>query len=123
MDTTQQYLYDKYGVTYRTAKISDILFIAANEYLWDGSWIRPANLQQYSCTAIFFTLAKLKGVRVCDIPTQNAKWRGIKKGLQEMGVRCSSYTQFCDFNTMEQIQQARYAWLMFAHDIALEQGV
>ena len=121
MNQTQQYLFDKYGVTADTAKISDILFIAANEYLWDGVHKTNMDVDSYSCSAIMRSIYYLVGdVRKSTLYTQRVD---LFHGLTEMGVDCGSSSEFDQFKNYMDRQQARYAWLMFAYEIALEQGV
>lgn len=101
----------KYGITRQNAKISDILWLAANVYLrssWDGDGVMA------SCHAVEEVCDELQ---ICS--------GSCLEGLREMGLNTRDYNFFefdnCD-NTRTR-QQVRYAWLMFAYEIALEQGV
>ena len=126
MNTTQQYLFDKYGVTADTAKISDILFIAANEYLWDGIHKTNMDVDAYSCSAIMRSMFYLMGSYNQSTFQKSviySKRVSLFDGLTEMGLDCGLSDAFDEFKNYMDRQQARYAWLMFAHDIALEQGV
>lgn len=102
-------------------KISDIIWEAANKYLCppeveagDGFWGE-------SCCA------------VAEAENGHDQWGSvdvrpnISKALaylQEFGVipeKCGQFTDVGD--TDEEIQGARYLWLMFAYEVALSEGV
>ena len=67
-------------------KISDIIWAAANDHLWD--WVH-----------------------------------GIAPALREMGVDTGSMDEFDEFEREAERQGARYAWLMFVYDLAIERGL
>lgn len=91
-------------------KISEILWKAANESLWDGSG-HHYNRETYSCAAV----AEAEGVSVW--------WESKTVAfLKEFGVTPESRTEFDEFKYGGDQQGARYAWLMFAAMIAEEEG-
>lgn len=123
----QKLIHQKYGVTAENATIADILFIAANEFLHCNDY-DPEHccVESYSCCAVTEAFKAVYGF-------ENYGWYfvrrhpilvRIRKGLAEMGVKVSSVAQYKKFKgNYEAMQQARYTWLMFAHEMALEQGV
>lgn len=123
----QTLVYEKYGVTAENATIADILFVAANEFLHCNDY-DPEHccVESYSCCAVTEAFKAVYGF-------ERNGWNTVKrlpilvrirKGLREMGVNVSSVTQYNKFKgNYEDMQQARYTWLMFAHQMALEQGV
>lgn len=95
-------------------KISEILHMAADEYLWDGHgsfFDQP--LSRYSCDAI-------RRVSI-EVPLDIED--SIFEGLQNMGLDTESCDQFDEFKNAIDRQAVRYAWLKFAAMIAEEQGV
>lgn len=101
-------------------KISDILWDAANKHLFspveddgDGLWME-------SCCA------------VAEAENGHDSWSGVDVDpcvskaltyLQEFGVIPKEYGQFDEFSSYEEQQGARYLWLMFAYQVALDEGV
>jgi hypothetical protein len=96
-------------------KISEILHLAADEYLWTGYSKDPRNLSIYSCFAI--------DLAIDDLDLSASRTGKLFKGLGEMGLDIGSITAFEEFRYGPQRQAARYAWLKFAAMIAEEQGV
>lgn len=123
----QTLVHKKYGVTAENATIADILFIAANEFLHSNDY-DPEHycVESYSCCAVTEAFKAVYGFENCGwyFVRRNPKLVRIRKGLNAMGVVVSSTNQYNKFKgNYEEMQQARYAWLMFAYEIALEQGV
>jgi hypothetical protein len=58
-----------------------------------------------------------------DAEESRVLFRRIEKGLSNMGLDLKAFNCFCEFPMGVERQGARYAWLMFAADIAEEQGV
>lgn len=126
MGVNQNLVRDKYGVTAENATISDILFVAANEFLHCAEHDPDHCVSSYSCCAVTEAFKAVYGFEDFSwfYIRKNKTLGRIRKGLGEMGVKLSSTTQYRRFKgNYEEQQQARYAWLMFAHDIALEQGL
>lgn len=101
------------------AKISDILWNAANKHLWDGVdtsrgyWDFPY-LSEYSCFAIKDALhAADASDRLAD---------QVFDFIEAMGVKVDSEKEFPGFKSNRARQHARYNWLMFAYKIAEEEG-
>lgn len=105
-------------------KISEILWKAANEQLWDGSNMRVygnefdasrnANKRRFSCDA--FNSHYMTEISLCEM-------RKVKEYLAEFGLDCESMQAFHEFDSGEERQGARYSWLMFASMIAEEEGL
>lgn len=105
-------------------KISDILWKAANKYLASGrlDYDHSTELYRYSCDAIQATLDWKEG----------RTWHRIQDFLQELGLNSFDTQAFKEFERRyqngpleltERSQGARYAWLMFASQIAEERGL
>lgn len=94
-------------------KISTILRLAANEYLYDGRGLRYKS--RFSCFAIR---------EACDALGAYPYHRErIMIGLRRMGLKTNSLMAFEKFPIGHLRQGARFAWLHFAADIAEEQGL
>jgi hypothetical protein len=100
-------------------KISEILHLAADKYLWDGSsgFFHPNGrywTEEYTCNAV--------GAAIQDL---NAWYMESATfgGLVNMGVNTGSSFEFKEYKDDPQRQSARYNWLKFAAMIAEEQGV
>lgn len=107
-------------------KISEILHLAADEYLYNGiaGCANPKNWSRrhYSCDAIDAAIdAGARGGICDDLSTR------IRVGLSNMGLIAASFDQFAEFEVVisrtKESQGARYSWLKFAAMIAEEQGV
>lgn len=113
----------------KNVKISEILHLAADKYLFDGKsdyisrWDNKlGHVKQYSCDAVNRALdelvpfAQFWDTRQC-----------IHKGFKELGLDAESFVAFSEFAEMdspnEASQGARYAWLKFCAMLAEEQGV
>ena len=113
-------------------KISDILWEAANVYLRKPGYDVFYNpcIAIFSCNAI--NLAITNGENQFDSKMEGENFetkKRIVKGLLNMGMQLDQ-RDYCDFFMHkgltacgEDTQMARYGWLMFAYEIALEQGV
>lgn len=107
-------------------KISDVLWIAANEFLStiDGvELVDGHSRSKYSCCAVEHFCKKL----VCSskiswnsVLNPYIKTRGF---LYELGVDTGGCFEFFEFEPGEKRQGARYLWLMFAYEVALSEGV
>lgn len=107
-------------------KISDVLWIAANEFLstTDGMELVDGYLRsKYSCCAVEPVCEKL--VRSSKISWNSVRNPYIKTigFLYELGVNTAGRCEFKEFEPGEQRQGARYLWLMFAYEVALSEGV
>lgn len=127
--TLKERIYSVYGVNAENATIADILFVAANEFLRDSDnrgYVRHDHyIETYSCCAVDRAIKVLYDVD-WDVLDKYPMRKRIMQGLRAMGLDVGSdsvYYKFEDMHGEYATQQARYAWLMFAHDIALEQGV
>lgn len=101
-------------------KISDILWDAANKYLCppgveagDGFWGE-------SCCAVAEAENGHHSWGYVDVDPDVSKALAY---LQEFGVDPRRTGQFDEFESDEEIQGARYLWLMFAYQVALSEGV
>lgn len=116
----------KYGVTAANATVADILFIAANEELHlTGLDYVYTDKERYSCCAVELVIKNVYGINWFDLHSHPV-YKRIMQGLRNMGVRTGSTTQYDSFQRKHGnylTQQARYTWLMFAYEMALEQGV
>lgn len=101
-------------------KISEILHMAADEYLWDGCGPPPSGYAQnktYSCLAISELLCeKNKGSFFYHEEP-------VFDFLKEMGIRTFSSLEFSEFKSAKEIQGARYLWLKFAALVAEDEGL
>jgi len=91
--------------------IAETLRQAAEYYLWDGEGeyaYGNDGRYMYSCDAVYWS------------KDFNKNW-GVF--LEELGVLTWSTSQFNEFPAGPVRQAARYAWLLFAADIAEEWGV
>jgi hypothetical protein len=94
-------------------KISEILHLAADKYLWDGC-LDDYSTESYTCHAVRKAIDDLQGGEIES---------AVFEGLMNMGVNpCSSY-EFEESFPGPNRQAARYNWLKFAALIAEEQGV
>ena len=101
-------------------KISDIIWDAANKYLCPPGVDSGDELWMESCCA------------VAEAENGHDQWGRVKVTpnvskalayLQEFGVDPCRLGQFNEFESDEEIQGARYLWLMFAYQVALSEGV
>lgn len=95
-------------------KISEVLRITATKYL--RLTAEPCNKARYCCDAIDDAIFSL---------TQEYNWKledDIREFLTGMGQGIG-LSEFKEFDYDQNIQQeVRYTWLMFAADIAEEEG-
>lgn len=117
-------------------KISDILWEAANVHLRDPNGkIGDMHTEVYSCNAIRRAITNGRTPYSSGLNASEAKMNEqIVQGLKNMGLEldaggyCNGFTYRSEHSKgkleyYDCVQSARYAWLMFAHQIALEQGV
>lgn len=91
-------------------KVYDIIRAAADEYLWDGvSSFDVKEKVSYSCVAVFRALLKRGYNGAC-----------LDSWIKSFGCN-PNRAGFSEFRN-EDIQPARYAWLMLLADIAEEEG-
>lgn len=106
--------------------IAEILHIAADKYLWDGSGKfidSPLDKEEFSCCAIYtVVLNNWSSLQFagCNPLAADAM---IDNGMRAMGLKPMSTKEFNDVPPGPKRQAARYAWLKFAAMIAEEQGV
>jgi hypothetical protein len=95
-------------------KFSAIFWDAANKYLWDGCKAHEARgpLRICSCDAI----------SQADSNPNFSRER-LNRGLWRLGLDPDYLSVFHEFAYGPSRQGARYAWLMFCYDLALEQGL
>lgn len=118
-------VWKKYGINATNATIADILYIAANDFL-DSEKKVSYSTAWYSCNAVLFAIKAIYDLDNWYSVSRHHKAKQIMAGLRQMGLRPGSAVEFNEFQTSHGVnatQQARYAWLMFAYEIALEQGV
>ena len=102
-------------------KISDILWDAANKYLCSPEEDDRGSLWLESCCAV---AEAENGHDQWDSVSVNPEKSKALAYLEEFGVQPAQYGQFADVgDTDEQVQGARYLWLMFAYQVALDEGV
>ena len=91
-------------------KISEVLWIAANDWLADG--LSDEGLTYFSCCAV-------------DEAAYVDPFLGTvaRKFLRSLGANTRSNSEFSEFQVLEDRQGARYAWLMFASMYAEELGI
>ena len=94
-------------------KVSEILWLAANVHLQTDEEYYPE--YKNGVYTSYFTCDCVK--QAFDNDENRNK---TMKLLQEMGVNTCSMREFNEFRSGIQRQGARYAWLMFAHEYALE---
>lgn len=95
-------------------KISDILWEAANNHLWDGVEPTPSLTTTFSCDTVH---------NICDIHGDPGDHLRCRDFFMELGLNPSSLSAFDEFQEGEEQQGARYLWLMFAYTYAKEQGL
>lgn len=110
-------------------KISDVLWVAANECLWSGAFFDdwgqafgtlPPTEEQFSCLAINRAALEFFPARYdarVDLYLSTIQF------LRRLGVNSCSVSEFDEFEDTEQRQGARYLWLMFAYQVALDEGL
>ena len=106
-------------------KISDVLWLAANENLWDG-------VRNYSACNAFgegfrYSCDAIDQLKFAPLWCTWNLWEDCNAALsflrEELGFdKGYSLRAFDEFPEGPESQGARYSWLMFAHQIALEQG-
>ncbi len=110
----------------KEVKISEILHLAADKYLWEGVGMF-GNKRDYSCHAIMaavvFTM-RARNWSDLDMPGTpgGAMWKRIKVGLRKLGLKPDSGSAFSRFAYGKERQQARYDWLKLCAMLAEEQG-
>lgn len=93
-------------------KISEVLWVAANEYLWNGVDIYHRK-DEFSCLA----------VGAADGLFWDYKNSEAVKFLKSLGCPIGALGSFKNFKYGTERQGARYAWLMFASMYAEELGL
>lgn len=101
-------------------KISDILWDAANKHLCPSGEEDRGSLWKESCCAV--AEAENGHDRVGSVDVDPCVSKALAY-LQELGVIPKEYGQFDEFSSYEEQQGARYLWLMFAYQVALDEGV
>lgn len=103
----------------KKVKISKVLHLAADKYLWDGVGGIKFYGDEYSCIAVRLAVQQIRASNpeAC-VPTSD-----IFDGLTKMGVDCRSSWEFYFFKEGPERQGARYLWLKWAALMAEEQGV
>ena len=101
-------------------KISDILWDAANEHLCPPGVDSGDELWMESCCAVAEAENGHHSWGYVDVDPDVSKALAY---LQEFGVDPRRTGQFDEFESDEEIQGARYLWLMFAYEVALSEGV
>lgn len=101
-------------------KISDILWRAANEHLWDGSSIQEIGQWAFSCDAAF-EAASINPTTLKDMYSYRES--AVGEFLEELGCPVTTAISFFDFPEGPQRQGARYLWLMFAYLVAKDEGL
>lgn len=101
-------------------KISEVLHLAADKFLWDGwGWTeRNIGKSEYSCDAIWQAIASYPFG--ADKDGYNKR---IRHGLRNLGLHPDSLYAFDEFRSSQERQAIRYAWLKFCAMMAEEQGV
>lgn len=102
-------------------KLSDLLWKAANEHLWDGKGAPPLSYREaFSCCAVFDAANDA-------LPDGAARygddWWPARDFLADLGCPTASLSAFSDFANGPERQGARYLWLIFAAMIAEEEGL
>lgn len=106
-------------------KISEILHLAADKHLAVSKY---SNRRRYSCDAVRDAIHEVVDANCLSESERSHLLDRVFIGLEEMGVRKHSITQFYEFEDSKNLitpesQGARYTWLKFAAMIAEEQGV
>lgn len=102
-------------------KISDILWDAANKYLCPPGVDPYIGRWEESCCAVAEAENGHDWSGSVDVAPNTSK---ALTYLEEFGVNPREYGQFADVgDSDEEIQGARYLWLMFAYEVALSEGV
>lgn len=111
-------------------KISEVLRDCANNRLWDGTnFNERLDVSQSQCE-IDSAFQQGKKTYSCDTfhPEYNYQVsfsfkREIENFLASLGLPWRSRNAFEEFEAGEERQSVRYAWLMFAADVAEEEGL
>lgn len=111
----------------KSVPVADILRDAANKYLlttsqrFDGAWY--ADIEKYSCNAVkkVLQLEVRPDIHMYNQPMTKQE-KKVFAFLRELGVDTKCIYQFNNISPAEQ-QDARFAWLHFAADIAEEEGL
>lgn len=101
-------------------KISDIIWDAANKYLCPPGVDSGDELWMESCCAVAEAENGHHSWGYVDVDPDVSKALAY---LQEFGVDPRRTGQFDEFESYEEIQGARYLWLMFAYQVAIDEGV
>lgn len=104
-------------------KISTILRKAANEHLWmktieewrNRDWMVDGEKSYFCCDAIDYAIRNYTQIHWSDLEM------GVWDFMQEMG-QGTGLSEFREFDDELTRQEVRYTWLMFAADIAEEEG-
>lgn len=93
--------------------VAQVLRLAANTCLWNG-YARDTGIRKAAMSCIAVDVAMdVAGPYV--VPRDKTR-----QHLRRLGVNCTSTREFDEFPPGPKRQSARYAWLMFAADIAEE---
>lgn len=111
-------------------KISTLLRKAANEHLWVGGKYYNQQGEVFSCSAVI-AAARDTYPNFCWWPLKENENLYKRKALQEkalaflyeLGCPVCSTTAFNEFKIGKTRQAVRYAWLMFAAQVAKEEGL
>lgn len=94
-------------------KVADILWTAANQYLWTGE-PRPDGVYEgweYSCNAVIDAIAD-----------SNTAYY-VREFLRSCGCSAGSTTLLLDFDAGKERQGVRYMWLLFAMHLAEDEDL
>lgn len=95
-------------------KISDVLWGAANEKLRFDDLHIEGEPWWGECYA----------VQYADPRTGDDRGEFVLRFLRELGAKANYFCEFDEFNNFSgERQQARYNWLMFAYEVALEENL
>jgi hypothetical protein len=96
-------------------KLSDVLWNAANIYLWSGDTPNHGDGNAWSCGA-----AETAEIQA-DLEEASLCW--VVDFLETLGVDSCSSEQFEEFERGPERQGARYLWLDFARLVAEDEGL
>jgi hypothetical protein len=95
--------------------LADVLWEAANNFLWDGFGLEPKAYEhernQYSCDAVH---------QCFELPRDRV---AVKRHLAEMGCNTNTSSGFNSLTAGEQRQGVRYMWLLLAMHVAEDEGI
>ena len=114
-----------------TVKISEILHVAADQYLWSGSDYFLKSNEDHDKTIKY--ACSCNAIYVAIVQNNSISWKNkqkfffrVKKGLTAMGLQKSGVPKYWNSSSNnfddKRVQQERYSWLKFAALVAEEQG-